>query len=146
MSAADRPDPAVFLYTSGTTADPKGVVLTHDNLLAEFEGVQGSLYVDEHDSILGILPLFHALALMGNLFLPLLLGAVYAFAIVAGSGDAPDGASFGTLALSNHVGFATLGALLLIGVFFVLLANLALLPALLAWRRPPAEGGSSTPR
>ncbi len=55
-------------------------------------------------------------------------------------------ASFGTLALSNHVGFATLGALLLIGVFFVLLANLALLPALLAWRRPPAEGGSSTPR
>ena len=55
-------------------------------------------------------------------------------------------ASFGTLALSNHVGVGTLGALLLIGVFFVLLANLALLPALLAWRRPPAEGGSSTPR
>ncbi|MEE2679494.1 MAG: MMPL family transporter [Myxococcota bacterium] len=56
-------------------------------------------------------------------------------------------ASFGTLALSNHVGFGTLGALLLIGVFFVLLANLVLLPALLAWRGPgqdPAVGGSAS--
>ncbi len=57
-------------------------------------------------------------------------------------------ASFGTLALASHVGFATLGALLLIGVFFVLLANLVVLPALLAWRRPAAEvkGGRSAPR
>ena len=43
-------------------------------------------------------------------------------------------ASFGSLSFSDHVGFATLGQLLLLGVFFVLLANLILLPALLARR------------
>src|SRR6185295_19165664 len=31
-------DPAVILYTSGTTSDPKGVMLTHGNLMAEREG------------------------------------------------------------------------------------------------------------
>ena len=43
-------------------------------------------------------------------------------------------ASFGSLSFSDHVGFATLGQLLLLGVLFVLLANLILLPALLARR------------
>ena len=32
---ATEADPAVMLYTSGTTSDPKGVILTHGNLLAE---------------------------------------------------------------------------------------------------------------
>lgn len=43
-------------------------------------------------------------------------------------------ASFGSLSFADHVGFATLGQLLLIGVGLVLLANLILLPAILAWR------------
>src|SRR5712692_10671789 len=38
-------DPAVILYTSGTTSDPKGVVLTHANLLAEMEAVFKVLHV-----------------------------------------------------------------------------------------------------
>jgi hopanoid biosynthesis associated RND transporter like protein HpnN len=46
-------------------------------------------------------------------------------------------ASFGTLSFSDHVGFSTLGQLLMLGVLFVLLANLILLPALLAWRGVP---------
>lgn len=68
-------DPAVVLYTSGTTSDPKGVVLTHGNLLAEAEAVFRVLHVDERDSILGVLPLFHALAQVGNLLLPFVVGA-----------------------------------------------------------------------
>ena len=70
---------AVILYTSGTTADPKGVVLTHDNLDAEREGAFAVVHVTEDDAILGVLPLFHALAQMANLLLPLVVGARVVF-------------------------------------------------------------------
>ena len=49
-------------------------------------------------------------------------------------------ASFGTMAFASHVGFATLGQLLLLGVAFTLLSNLVVLPALLA-RRGDTEAG-----
>lgn len=68
-------DPAVILYTSGTTSDPKGVVLTHGNLLAEAEAVFAWLKLDENDSILGVMPLYHALAQLANLLLPFIVGA-----------------------------------------------------------------------
>ena len=68
-------DPAVILYTSGTTSDPKGVVLTHGNLLAEREGALSVVPVSEQDCVLGVLPLFHALAQMANLLLPFSVGA-----------------------------------------------------------------------
>lgn len=54
-------------------------------------------------------------------------------------------ASFGSLSFSNHVGFATLGKLLLLGVGFVLLANLIVLPALLAWRGSDAGAAERSP-
>jgi long-chain acyl-CoA synthetase len=66
---------AVILYTSGTTSDPKGVVLTHDNLLAEVEAVFDFVHIQPTDSILGVLPLFHSLAQMANLLLPFAGGA-----------------------------------------------------------------------
>jgi len=72
-------DPAVVLYTSGTTADPKGVVLTHGNLLAERAAVFQAVAVDERDAVLGVLPLFHALAQMANLLLPFAAGARVVF-------------------------------------------------------------------
>jgi long-chain acyl-CoA synthetase len=68
-------DVAVLLYTSGTTADPKGVVLTHENLMAEVDAVIHSLELGPTDAILGVLPLFHALAQMANLLLPFSFGA-----------------------------------------------------------------------
>jgi long-chain acyl-CoA synthetase len=63
-------DLAVILYTSGTTSDPKGVMLTHANLNAEANAVFSFIRIDETDAILGVLPLFHALAQMANLLLP----------------------------------------------------------------------------
>jgi long-chain acyl-CoA synthetase len=72
-------DAAVILYTSGTTADPKGVVLTHANLDAERAAAFAIVDVNEHDAILGVLPLFHALAQMANLLLPLSVGARVVF-------------------------------------------------------------------
>jgi long-subunit acyl-CoA synthetase (AMP-forming) len=67
-SAAD--DLAVILYTSGTTSDPKGVMLTHANLDAEAKAIFNFIRIDESDAILGVLPLFHALAQMANLLVP----------------------------------------------------------------------------
>jgi long-chain acyl-CoA synthetase len=66
---------ASLLYTSGTTADPKGVMLTHANLLAEAEAVFAWAHIGPDDAILGVLPLFHVLSQMANLLLPLIAGA-----------------------------------------------------------------------
>jgi long-chain acyl-CoA synthetase len=77
--AIDERSPAVILYTSGTTADPKGVVLSHGNLIAEREAAFKIVTVSERDSVLGVLPLFHALAQLANLLLPLAVGARVVF-------------------------------------------------------------------
>src|SRR5579862_6234536 len=66
---------ASLLYTSGTTADPKGVMLTHANLLGEVEAVFNWVDIGPSDAVLGVLPMFHVLALMANLMLPLVKGA-----------------------------------------------------------------------
>ena len=73
----DAPTDAVagLLYTSGTTADPKGVMLTHGNLLGEANAVFQVISIGPDDAVLGILPMFHVLAQMANLMLPLVNGA-----------------------------------------------------------------------
>jgi long-chain acyl-CoA synthetase len=68
-------DIASLLYTSGTTADPKGVMLTHANLLGEADAVFAWADIGPNDAILGVLPLFHVLSQMANLLLPLVAGA-----------------------------------------------------------------------
>jgi len=67
-------DLASLLYTSGTTADPKGVMLTHGNLLGEAEAVFAWAHLGPDDAVLGVLPLFHVLSQMANLLLPLVAG------------------------------------------------------------------------
>ena len=66
---------ASLLYTSGTTADPKGVMLTHSNLMGEVRAVFGWAQIGSDDAVLGVLPLFHVLSQMANLLLPLVKGA-----------------------------------------------------------------------
>src|ERR1700675_1330889 len=66
---------ASLLYTSGTTSDPKGVMLTHANLLGEVESVFSWAHVGPEDAVLGVLQLFHVLSQMANLLLPLVKGA-----------------------------------------------------------------------
>ena len=69
------PEPAVILYTSGTTGSPKGVMLSQENLLANTFASISHYQIDETYVILGILPLFHTFALVVTMLLPLLAGA-----------------------------------------------------------------------
>lgn len=61
-------DTALLIYTSGTTGTPKGVPLTHGNILAELSGVNQVLALDETVKILSLLPLFHAYLQIVNLW------------------------------------------------------------------------------
>jgi long-chain acyl-CoA synthetase len=74
-AASTEDDLASLLYTSGTTADPKGVMLTHANFLGEVEAVFDWVDLGPSDALLGVLPLFHVLAQMANLLLPLVKGS-----------------------------------------------------------------------
>lgn len=74
-AGANDDDLCALIYTSGTTADPKGVMLTHANFLGEVEAVFNWVDLGPTDALLGVLPLFHVLAQMANLLLPLVKGA-----------------------------------------------------------------------
>lgn len=67
-------DLALILYTSGTTGNPKGVMLTHKNLLAEAQNVKTAHNLKEEDIVLSVLPLFHINGLVITLITPLVTG------------------------------------------------------------------------
>lgn len=75
-----RPDDtAVILYTSGTSAEPKGVELTYNNLHSNVVDSLASLHVDPRQKFLNILPPFHVFGLTANVLVPAYLGStVYA--------------------------------------------------------------------
>ena len=72
--SGDR-DPALFLYTSGTTGRPKGVILSHGNLAANVRSCQLAGAFDSNDSFLCLLPFFHTYAITGTFLLPVLTGS-----------------------------------------------------------------------
>ena len=48
-----------IMFTSGTTGDPKGAVLTHNNIESNVAAVNAVIHLSAHDVVLGILPFFH---------------------------------------------------------------------------------------
>lgn len=72
--STDRARIAMLQYTSGSTADPKGVVLSHGNLLSNAAAIARSLGLDEKTRFGGWIPNYHDMGLIGLIILPLLLG------------------------------------------------------------------------
>ena len=70
-----RDDLAEIMFTSGTTGDPKGVMLTHRNLTANIEGITQYISCEPSSRLLSILPLSHMYEQMGGLFVTLYYGA-----------------------------------------------------------------------
>ncbi len=66
---------AFIQYTSGSTGDPKGVMVSHDNLLSNQKMIAEAMNTHSDCVIVGWLPLFHDMGLIGNLLQPFCLGA-----------------------------------------------------------------------
>jgi acyl-CoA synthetase (AMP-forming)/AMP-acid ligase II/thioesterase domain-containing protein/acyl carrier protein len=74
LGLARSDDVALTLFTSGTTAKPKLVPLTHANLLASAHNIAATLELTANDRCLNIMPLFHIHGLIGGLLTSLVCG------------------------------------------------------------------------
>jgi len=70
---------AEILYTSGTTGDPKGVMLSHENLLSDLEVVAKAVPLAPHHHVVSLVPLFHAYGQMTSLFCPFNAGCAVTY-------------------------------------------------------------------
>jgi len=71
---------AVLIYTSGTTGRPKAVELTHENILANLQGIASALQFDNNDTFLSVLPLHHTFETTCGFLTPLISGSTIVYA------------------------------------------------------------------
>ena len=67
-------DLATVIFSSGSTGEPKGVMLSHYNIGSNLEQLEQVFGLDRRDGFLGILPFFHSFGFTGTLCLPAMLG------------------------------------------------------------------------
>lgn len=79
VTADDTGETALILYTSGTTGNPKGVMLTVENIMANVEGLDRYQMYQSADIVLALLPLHHVFPLLGTIVVPLYKGATVVF-------------------------------------------------------------------
>ncbi|MHC4783668.1 MAG: MFS transporter, partial [Planctomycetota bacterium] len=72
-------DTAVILFSSGSSGRPKGVELSHHNILSNLEGALAIFRVYKDDRLCGVLPLFHAFGLSFTLWVPIVAGVGTSF-------------------------------------------------------------------
>jgi acyl-[acyl-carrier-protein]-phospholipid O-acyltransferase/long-chain-fatty-acid--[acyl-carrier-protein] ligase len=68
-------DVATLIFSSGSTGEPKGVMLTHYNIGSNVDQIGQTFQLDARDRILGILPFFHSFGFTATLAMPAMLGA-----------------------------------------------------------------------
>jgi len=66
--------PAVVLFTSGSEGTPKGVVLSHSNILANINQIKSRITFNPQDVVLNFLPMFHSFGFTAGTILPLMNG------------------------------------------------------------------------
>ena len=74
-------DTCTIIYTSGTTGEPKGVLLTHHNIISNVIGALESIRVTHNEVFLSFLPLCHIFERMAGFYLALASGSHVAFAV-----------------------------------------------------------------
>lgn len=81
LEKVDMDDVVTIIFTSGSTGQPKGVKLTHRNIIHNIRAMEHVVRLNDDDVILGILPFFHAFGYTVTLWTPLTLGlgAAYHF-------------------------------------------------------------------
>lgn len=67
-------DIATIIFSSGSTGQPKGVLLSHANIMANVMQLEQVFGLNSRDRVLGILPFFHSFGFTGTLCLPAILG------------------------------------------------------------------------
>lgn len=67
-------DPATIIFTAGSTSDPKGVVLSHRNILSNIRAIKEQGQIKNGEIVLGVIPFFHSFGLTMTLWAPLCLG------------------------------------------------------------------------
>ena len=70
---------ATIIFSSGTTGTPKGVMLTHSNILSNITAILAVVKINSDDNLCGVLPFFHSFGFTCGLWLPLLAGASAAY-------------------------------------------------------------------
>ena len=76
----DPDDPCSIIYTTGTTGNPKGVVLSHMNFLSNVQSINEAIPVKKNDVFLSFLPLSHVLERVAGYYMPICYGATIAYA------------------------------------------------------------------
>lgn len=74
LSARAPADPAAILFTSGSEGTPKGVALSHRNILSNVAQIEARYDITPRDVVFNVLPVFHSFGLTGGLLLPLISG------------------------------------------------------------------------
>jgi acyl-[acyl-carrier-protein]-phospholipid O-acyltransferase / long-chain-fatty-acid--[acyl-carrier-protein] ligase len=72
-------DLATVIFSSGSTGDPKGVMLTHYNIASNIEQMAQTFMLGRKDCLLGVLPFFHSFGYTVTLWLPAVLGVGAAY-------------------------------------------------------------------
>jgi acyl-[acyl-carrier-protein]-phospholipid O-acyltransferase/long-chain-fatty-acid--[acyl-carrier-protein] ligase len=100
LAQAKAEDVAAIIFSSGSTGDPKGVELTHRQILANIMAVSEGLELTDQDVLLSPLPLFHSFGLVPGFWLGLVLGMPS-----AAHPDPTDAKALGALAQASGVTF-----------------------------------------
>src|SRR5271170_8347314 len=112
LPSPSREDPALIVFTSGTSGASKGVVLTHGNILSNVVTVANAFEVTTDDRLLSVLPLSHMLEFTGGMAGPIHKGATIVYSHLRGPSHLKDLLKFENISvlLATPIVFQTLYA------------------------------------